>query len=62
MFNDSFYSNTQVLGPLEGKDIFVEQDFELLQNFENNRCGYKVAEIVSVNVHSQKFMHIVFKK
>jgi len=36
-----------VLGPLKEDEAFVQQDFELLQNFENNRGGVKVAEIVS---------------
>lgn len=39
-------ANGRVLGPLRDEDVFVPDDFELLQSFENNRCGFKVAEIV----------------
>lgn len=40
------FANGRVLGPLKGDDIFVSDDFELLQTFENNRCGYKLSELV----------------
>ena len=36
-----------MFGPLKDDDVFEQQDFELLQNFENNRGGSKVSEIVS---------------
>ena len=40
-------ANSRVLGPLANDDVFVAEDFELLQSFENNRCGFKIAEIVN---------------
>ena len=36
-----------MFGPLKDEDIFVHEDFELLQEFENGRCGYKIKTIVS---------------
>jgi len=40
-------ANGRLIGPLVKNDILVKEDFELLQNFENGRCGYKINEIVN---------------
>eukprot|EP00111_Clytia_hemisphaerica_P002468 TCONS_00007064-protein len=41
------FANGRVFGPLKTDDVFEQQDFELLQNFENNRGGAKVSEIIN---------------
>ncbi|XP_065644022.1 UDP-glucose:glycoprotein glucosyltransferase 1 isoform X2 [Hydra vulgaris] len=46
-------ANGRIIGPLSQEDGFVVEDFQLLQNFENNRGGYKILEIIeSMNLPS----------
>ena len=39
-------SNLRVVGPLKGSDVFLAEDFDLLQSFEFDRCGYKAHEVI----------------
>lgn len=39
-------ANGRVFGPLKENEVFLTEDFEMLQEFENGRCGYKIKAIL----------------